>query len=91
MFNFLLPEQIEIGLKPVLDAEHDLLEIYFSINNKPMLQFICKQIIKITKGDITEQIKIQPEKVIIHIPNLVIPYRIKSLNMDEFSITLTKE
>ena len=91
MFKFILPEEIEIGIKPVLDAEHDLIEIYFSINNKPILQFICKQIIKITKGEITDQIKIKPEKIIINIPDLYIPYRIKGLNLDEFSITLQKE
>ena len=91
MFNFLLPEQIEIGFKPVLDEEHELLELYFSINNKPVLEFICKQIVKITKGEITDTIKIKPEKIIIHLPDLYIPYRIKGVNLDEFSITLQKE
>jgi len=52
---------------------------------------ILSHTLKITKGEIAEQIKIKPEKVIIHIPDLDIPYRIKGLNLDEFSITLQKE
>ncbi len=91
MLNVLLPEEIEIGVRPVLDAEHDVIEIYFSINNKPVLEFICKQIIKITKGDITEQIKLKPEKVIINIPDFYIPYRIEGFDVQPFTIKLRKE
>ena len=91
MFKFMLPDEIEIGIKPILDAENDLIEIYFSINKRPILQFICKQIIKITKGDIAEQIKLKPDKVIINIPDFYIPYRIEGFNAQPFTIKLRKE
>ena len=91
MFKFILPDEIEIGIKPILDADNDLLEIYFSINNRPVLQFICKQIIKITKGDITDQIKLKPDKVIINIPDFYIPYRIEGFNAQPFTVKLRKE
>jgi hypothetical protein len=82
----MLPDEIEIGIKPMLDAENDALELYFNINGRPVLQFICKQIIKITKGDI-----IKPDKVIINIPDFYIPYRIEGLNAQPFTIKLRKE
>jgi hypothetical protein len=91
LFKFILPDEIEIGIKSALDADNDVIELYFNINGRPMLQFICKQIIKITKRDITDQIKIKPEKIIINLPDLYIPYRIKGINLDEFIITLQKE
>ena len=91
MLKFILPDEIDIGVKPMLDSEQDTMEFYFNINGRPVLQFICKQIIKITKGDITEQIKVKPEKVIIHIPDFYIPYRIEGLNAQPFTIKLRKE
>lgn len=91
MLNFMLPDEIEIGIKPMLDAENDALELYFKINGRPVLQFICKQIIKITKGDIAEQIKLKPDKVIINIPDFDFPYRIEGLNAQPFTIKLRKE
>ena len=56
MFKFMLPDEIEIGIKPMLDAENELLELYFTIDGRPIIQFICKQILKITKGDIIQQV-----------------------------------
>jgi len=91
LFNFILPDEIEIGIKPALDAENELIELYFNINNKPALSFICKQILKITKGDITDQIKLKPDKIIIHIPDFYVPYRIEGLNAQPFTIKLRKE
>ena len=91
MFKFILPDEIEIGIKSALDADNDLLELYFNINGRPMLQFICKQIIKITKGELTDQIKLKPDKVIIHVPDFYVPYRIEGLNAQPFTIKLRKE
>ena len=91
MFKFILPDEIDIGVKPMLDSEQDAVELYFNINGRPIIQFICKQILKITKGDITEQIKLKPDKVIINIPDFYIPYRIEGFNAQPFTIKLRKE
>ena len=91
MLKFILPDEIDIGIQPALNSEKDSFELYFSVNDKPIIEFICKQIIKITKGDITEQIKLKPDKVIINIPDFYIPYRIEGLNAQPFTIKLRKE
>jgi hypothetical protein len=91
VFKFMLPDEIDIGVKPVLDSEQNAVEFYFQIDGRPMLQFICKQILKITKEDVTEQIKLKPDKVIINIPDFYIPYRIEGFNAQPFTIKLRKE
>ncbi|MBD3340094.1 MAG: hypothetical protein GF353_13350 [Candidatus Lokiarchaeota archaeon] len=45
MLKFMLPDEIDIGIQPELDADKNTLEVYFSVNDKPIIEFICKQII----------------------------------------------
>ena len=91
MLKFILPDEIDIGIQPVLDAEKDTFEVYFSVNDKPIIEFICKQIIKIAGGDINEQLKLKPEKVILHIPDFNFPYRIEGCSLQPFNLKLRKE
>ena len=39
MLKFILPDEIDIGIQPVLDAEKDRFEVYFSVNDKPIIEF----------------------------------------------------
>ncbi|MBD3337979.1 MAG: hypothetical protein GF353_02645, partial [Candidatus Lokiarchaeota archaeon] len=86
MLKFILPDEIDIGIQPVLDSDKNTLEVYFSVNDKPIIEFICKQIIRISGGDVSDQIKLKPEKVIINIPDFYLPYRIEGCTVKPFNI-----
>ena len=87
----LLPDNIDIGYRPVDDIDVDSIEFYLCIDDKQFLSIIGKQILQVKGGHAISQVKIKPEVIIITFPDVDVPYRIEGLSKNALSIKLRKE
>ena len=91
MWKTLLPDRIEVRLYPVYHADSNKIDLHYELDGLLLLEWISKRVVRLLGNVDIEGVCITPEKIIIPLPQIKMPFKITNIHTGEIIITLAKE